>query len=82
MGLLLCARRYYDPANSRWLTLHPMEYDGGVNLNGYCGNDPVDRTDPRCLGCRSQYPFPRRLRRFTPGGFFSTGFTTINGHYP
>ena len=45
-GLILCTHRYYDPANGRWLTRDPIGYAGGVNLYGYCGNDPGNRWDP------------------------------------
>ncbi|OPZ86634.1 MAG: tRNA3(Ser)-specific nuclease WapA precursor [bacterium ADurb.Bin429] len=46
-GLILCTHRYYDPALGRWLTRDPIGYDGGINLYGYCSNNPViyiDRT--------------------------------------
>ena len=45
-GLLLCTHRFYDPSNGRWLTRDPMGYTGGVNLYGYCGNDPGNEDDP------------------------------------
>ena len=45
-GLVLCTHRYYDPATGRWLTRDPIGYAGGVNLYGYCGNDPGNRWDP------------------------------------
>ncbi len=45
-GLILCTHRFYDPQNGRWLTRDPMGYDGGVNLYGYVGNNPVNRVDP------------------------------------
>jgi len=45
-GLILCTHRFYDPSNGRWLTRDPMGYDGGVNLYGYCRNDPVNQDDP------------------------------------
>ena len=45
-GLIPCTHRYYDPANGRWLTRDPIGYDGGINLYGYCGNDPGNRWDP------------------------------------
>ncbi|MEM5768882.1 MAG: RHS repeat-associated core domain-containing protein [Bacillota bacterium] len=45
-GLILCTHRYYDPANGRWLTRDPIGYDGGVNLYGYVGGDPVNQVDP------------------------------------
>ena len=31
---------------NRWLTRDPIGYRGGVNLYGYVGNDPGNRTDP------------------------------------
>ena len=45
-GLILCTHRYYDPRNGRWLTRDPISYRGGVNLYGYCGNDPGSWVDP------------------------------------
>jgi RHS repeat-associated protein len=44
-GLILCTHRYYDPAVGRWVTRDPIGYDGGVNLYGYCGNEPVGKVD-------------------------------------
>ncbi len=37
--------RYYSPEISRWLSLDPIEEDGGLNLYGFVGNDPVDQVD-------------------------------------
>ena len=48
-GLLLCTHRFYDPSTGRWLTRDPMGYGGGVNLYGYVGNDPGNRSDPSGL---------------------------------
>lgn len=45
-GLILCTHRYYDPSNRRWLTRDPLGYKGGVNLYGYCSNDPGNSIDP------------------------------------
>ncbi len=44
-GFYYCMHRYYDPANGRWLTEDPIGYEGGLNLYGYCGNQPVGRVD-------------------------------------
>ena len=44
-GLVLCTHRFYDPTNGRWLTRDPIGYRGGVNLYGYCQNDPSNRID-------------------------------------
>ncbi len=48
-GLILCTHRYYDPALGRWLTRDPIGYGGGVNLYGYCGNEPIGRGDDQGL---------------------------------
>ena len=45
-GLILCTHRYYDPQTGRWLTKDPIGHEGGVNLYGYCNNDPVNAVDP------------------------------------
>ncbi len=38
--------REYDAVAARWLSRDPIGEDGGVNLYGYVGNDPVNLTDP------------------------------------
>ncbi len=48
-GLILCTHRYLDPEAGRWLTRDPISYAGGVNLYGYVGNGPADRSDPSGL---------------------------------
>ncbi|MDQ2731760.1 MAG: RHS repeat-associated core domain-containing protein [Armatimonadota bacterium] len=53
--LVLMTHRYYDPSHGRWLNRDPIGYGGGVNLYGYCGNNPVMHTDR--LG-HSQDPMP------------------------
>jgi len=45
-GLVLFTHRFYDPATGRFLTRDPMGYGGGINLYGYCGNDPINEDDP------------------------------------
>ena len=37
--------RYYMPHLMRWLTEDPIAEDGGLNLYGFCGNNPVCRYD-------------------------------------
>jgi RHS repeat-associated protein len=49
IGMYYCWHRYYDPANGRWLTEDPIGYEGGLNLYGYCGNQPVGSVDPSGL---------------------------------
>jgi RHS repeat-associated protein len=45
-GLVLCTHRYYDPLRGRWVTRDPIGYAGGMNLYGFCGNNPVMGADP------------------------------------
>jgi hypothetical protein len=37
--------RYYDPKTGRWPSRDPIEEEGGINLYGFVGNDPVGRID-------------------------------------
>ena len=37
--------RQYDPVNGRWLSRDPLGEAGGIHLNGFLGNDPVNRND-------------------------------------
>ncbi len=43
-GLIYFNARYYDPTTGRFLTEDPSRQ--GVNWYAYCGNNPVNRTDP------------------------------------
>jgi RHS repeat-associated protein len=46
-GLLLLGRRYYDPAEGRFLSRDPIGYGGkDPNLYRYAGNNPVNAGDP------------------------------------
>ncbi len=37
--------RYYDPATGRFLSEDPIQFDGGINLYAYVGNDPENWGD-------------------------------------
>ena len=41
--------RIYDPLTATWRSRDPIGEDGGYNLYEYCGDDPVDMTDPQGL---------------------------------
>ncbi len=43
--LLYYGYRYYSPALGRWMSRDPIEEQGGLNLYGICGNDPVNKWD-------------------------------------
>jgi RHS repeat-associated protein len=40
-GLYYYGRRFYDPSLQRWLNRDPIEEDGGINMYGFCDNNPV-----------------------------------------
>lgn len=45
-GLLYYDYRYYIPSWGRWLSRDPIEEQGGVNLYGFIGNNPIGFIDP------------------------------------
>jgi RHS repeat-associated protein len=46
VGLYYYKARFYSPTLGRFLQTDPVGYQGGNNLYGYVGDDPVNRTDP------------------------------------
>ncbi|MBV6501894.1 MAG: hypothetical protein CJBNEKGG_04435 [Prosthecobacter sp.] len=44
-AMILYGFRYYSPELGRWLSRDPIEEEGGINLYGMVGNDPVNRVD-------------------------------------
>ena len=38
--------RYYNPTTGRWISRDPIGEEGGLNLYGFVGNDPVKQIDP------------------------------------
>lgn len=44
-GLVNYGHRYYSPSLGRFINRDPIEEAGGVNLFGFCGNDPVNGYD-------------------------------------
>jgi len=45
-GIYYYGYRYYEPNLQRWLNRDPMGENGGMNLYGYVGNNPVNGVDP------------------------------------
>jgi len=45
-GLYLATHRAYDPALGRWLSRDPIGEQGGINLYGYVGGNPLTFMDP------------------------------------
>jgi RHS repeat-associated protein len=46
LGLVFTLYRAYDPVTGRWLSRDPIGEEGGINLYGYVGNNPVNLVDP------------------------------------
>jgi RHS repeat-associated protein len=44
-GLLYYGLRYYQPTTGRWLGRDPIGENGGINLYGYVGGNPINRLD-------------------------------------
>jgi RHS repeat-associated protein len=45
-GLLYYGYRYYNPETGRWPSRDPIGEKGGLNLYGFCGNNPLMDFDP------------------------------------
>ena len=45
-GLHLALYRAYDPDLGRWLSEDPIEEEGGINMYGFVGNNPLMAVDP------------------------------------
>ena len=48
--------RAYDASTGRWLSRDPIAEQGGINLYGYVGGNPVNFNDP--LGLEPNIPYP------------------------
>jgi RHS repeat-associated protein len=44
--LVLAPFRTYNSYSGRWISRDPIGENGGINLYGYVGNDPLNATDP------------------------------------
>ena len=74
--------RTYSPLNGRFMQKDPIGIDGGLNLYGYCGNNPVNYCDPLGLAAyRKQRPLDRAgLRDTTIGDLHHDAFQYTDGH--
>lgn len=52
--------RYYDPVTGRWPSRDPIEEEGGLNLYGFVGNEPISWVD--FLGLRQGAQRPSKNR--------------------
>jgi RHS repeat-associated protein len=53
VGLWSYKARMYSPTLGRFMQADPSGFDGGINLYGYTGNDPVNSVDPIGLSANS-----------------------------
>ena len=44
-GLIYYGKRYFSTSMGRWLNHDPIEENGGPNLYGFVGNDPINQQD-------------------------------------
>jgi len=70
-GLYLTHYRAYDPRLGRWLSRDPIWENGGVNLYGYVGGDPVGWTD--IFGLK-EYP-NSFIGPLPPNGYYTSQMT-------
>jgi len=57
-GLTHFRARAYDPGTGRWVSADPIGVNGGINLYGYAGGDPVNFVDPSGLQDAQPQPQP------------------------
>ena len=73
-GLDLATYRAYDPVKKGWISRDPLGEGVDTNLYRYCGNDPINRSDPSGLLPEGPEAEPgaepgaarRRIRIFLP----------------
>jgi RHS repeat-associated protein len=62
-GLLYYGYRWYDPVTGRWPSRDPIEEEGGINLYGFVGNEPIYKFDQLGLQTNSWYADGRVITR-------------------
>jgi RHS repeat-associated protein len=87
-GLVRFGFREYSPEIGRWTAKDPILFSGGIDLYGYCLNDPITLTDPMgLLGFGIQFSESTEAGVFAAGagqtgsvgaGVFSNGLSDIN----
>ena len=45
MVIAISGMRYYNPTTGRWISRDPIGEEGGLNLYGFVGNDPINLID-------------------------------------
>jgi RHS repeat-associated protein len=65
--------RWYDSATGRWLSKDPILLAGGLNLYAFCGNDPVNFSDPLGLAEMSWGGMASAIGSFLSNTFLNSG---------
>ena len=64
-GLIYYGMRYYNPTTGRWISRDPIGEQGGLNLYGFVGNDPIGGFDLIGL-CKCEIKEDLKIRLTTP----------------
>jgi len=80
LGIYDYRHRMYDPDLGRFLQSDPTGFDAGdMNLFRYCGDDPVDRSDPTGLASSPDDMLKPNLTMFGQGDWMRLGSPFTNG---
>ena len=78
-GLVLLGARYYCPAIGRFISRDPAGFVNGPNVYAYCGDDPVNFSDPSGLASGLSGAAETVARVFVPGADAAFGRTYDKG---
>jgi len=71
-GVSVYGFRYYMPDTGRWASRDPIEEDGGYNLYGFVGNDPIGEFDLYGLAHPDARRWPKIVDCFSLTGNIAT----------
>lgn len=64
LGMYYYKARIYSPTLGRFMQTDPIEYADGMNMYGYVGGDPVNKTDPTGLCSRDEFSSALAIAEF------------------
>ncbi len=79
-GLCYCRARFYLPQHGRFLQPDPIGQAGGLNVYAYCGNDPVNGTDPSGLNADNDKGV-KQSSGYGSDGLDSRGFDSSGAYH-